>query len=92
MPPRAECMSASQINKALDRLDKQSSKVTDEFIDAGRGRERPSEIRQMTDPLARRYMAVADAQHELRAEIARRYGPGAPSRLPRGFGPIRKCP
>ncbi len=42
-----------------------------------------------TDPLALQYQQVADRQQALRNEIAARYGPGAPSRLPsgRGFGP-----
>ena len=34
---------------------------------------------------------VSDIDEELKkVEIAVRYGPGAPSRLPRGFGPIRR--
>lgn len=85
-PP--ECMTAGEINKALDRLDKIGSKLTDEFIAAGRGHELPSETFKKDDPLAKRYIENANARSRLRAEIAARYGPGAPSRLPRGFGPI----
>lgn len=87
---RVACMTAGQINKALDRLDKKSSEVNRAFIDAGRGHERYSEIVVKDDPLARQYKQVSDAQSELRNEISRRYGPGAPSRLPhgRGFGPL----
>ena len=85
------CMTPGQINKALDRVDKISSALTDEFIAAGRGTERPSETRTKTDPLAQRHHQVRDAYSTLRNEIDRRYGPGAPSRLPRGFGPLSNC-
>jgi hypothetical protein len=75
-------LTPSEINRRLDRLDKLSSKLTDEFIAAGRGHELPSETFKKTDPLAerkRRVWADSDALHR---EISRRYGPGAPSRLP----------
>ena len=45
---------------------------------------------RMTDPLALRYIQNWKDTGLLRDEIARRYGPGAPTRLPRGFGPIKK--
>jgi hypothetical protein len=77
-----EAMTPSEINRRLDRLDKMSSKLSREFIDAGRGYEKPSETRTKNDPLAERYNRLAAEQDELHAEIARRYGPGAPSRLP----------
>jgi hypothetical protein len=75
-------LTPSEINRRLDRLDKLSSKLTDEFIAAGRGHELPSETFKKTDPLAerkRRVWADSDALHR---EISRRYGPGAPSRMP----------
>jgi len=81
-------MTAGQINKALDRLERKSSALNQKFIDAGRGHERPSETFKLTDPLSRAYHVDAKARESLRVEIARRYGPGAPTRLPRGFGPI----
>lgn len=84
-----EAMGAAEINKLLDALDKESSGITDEFIAAGRGSERPTEIIRMTDPLALRYIQNWKDADLLRDEIARRYGPGAPRRLPRGFGPIK---
>lgn len=89
--PSASTMTASQINRELDALDKKMSKINDRFIEAGRGHERPSETMQKDDPLAREWQAVSARRHELRLEIQRRYGPGAPSRLPRGFGPIREA-
>ena len=82
------CMTAGKINKALDALDKVRGKLTDEFIATGRGHELPSETAKKTDPLALKANQLHDARWKLRVEIERRYGPGAPSRLPsRGFGP-----
>lgn len=86
---QVEAMGAAAINKWMDVLDKESSGLMDEFIAAGRGRERLQEIVRMTDPLAMRYIQNWEDSSLLRDEIARRYGPGAPSRLPRGFGPIK---
>lgn len=83
-------MTPGQINKRLDALDKQSSKLTDKFIAAGRGNERFSDIRQQTDPLSLAYIKINDEQQELHREIGRRYGPGAPARLPPGTGRKRK--
>ena len=75
-------MGAAEINKRLDVLDRESRAITDEFIAAGRGYERPSERRHKTDPLSLRDAQNANDRYVLHAEIARRYGPGAPSRLP----------
>ena len=75
-------MGGAEINKRLDVLDRESRAITDEFIAAGRGYERPSERRHKTDPLSLRDAQNAHDRHVLHAEIARRYGPGAPSRLP----------
>lgn len=85
-----EAMSASQINKLLDRYEKESSEITDEFIQVGRGLEKPTETFKKDDLLARKYIANYNMRSRLRSEIERRYGPGAPARLPRGFGPIKK--
>ena len=81
--------SGSKINSTLDRLERLDSALIDAFIDAGRGHERPSEYLTKGDPLSRRAQAISNAKAALRSEIHARYGPGAPSRLPRGFGPIR---
>jgi hypothetical protein len=89
-------MAASQINKELDKLSEQSSKLGQEMIDAGRGHERPSEYLKMTDPLSIELRKNSDRRQALRAEIAVRYGPDAPSRLPsepRGwYGPRAEKP
>ena len=82
------CLGAAAINKLLDVLDKESSKITDELIEAGRGHEYPSETRKKSDPLSVKFTQTANDQFLLRMEIERRYGPGAPRRLPRGFGPL----
>lgn len=83
-------MSGAEINKRLDALAKESSALVDELIAAGRGSERYSETSRKTDPLSLRYVQNSADASMLRDEITRRYGPGAPSRLPRGFGPIRR--
>jgi hypothetical protein len=82
-------MLASQVNRELDALERRSTKNTDDFIAAGRGHERPSEYLQKADPLSREARAIFERQSALRAEVERRYGPDAPRRLPRGFGPIK---
>lgn len=82
-------MLASEINRELDALERRSTRNTDAFIAAGRGHERPSEYLKQDDPLSRAARAIFERQSALRAEVERRYGPGAPRRLPRGFGPIK---
>lgn len=89
--PIAE-MSGPEINKALDRLDKLDSKFTEDMIAAGRGYERFSDWSMMTDPLALHGLDLFRQRMALRAEMERRYGPGTPGRLPKGFGPIRSNP
>lgn len=84
-----ESWSASKINAMLDRLDRLSSRNADAFINAGRGDERPSDYMNKDDALSREARAIFSAYRALHHEIDHRYGPGAPSRLPRGFGPIR---
>jgi len=79
---KIQAMRPSQINKRLDYLDKRSSRANDALIKAGRGRERYHDVVRAKDPLALHIRFLAKRQSELRDEIARRYGPGAPSRLP----------
>jgi hypothetical protein len=82
-------MTAGELNKALDRVDAARCKNVDRFIEAGRGYETSSQIAKLDDPLAREANALSRERGELRNEIELRYGPGAPSRLPKGrfFGP-----
>lgn len=84
-------MTAGQINRELDKLEKLRDAITSEFIATGRGHERPSETDTMSDPLALRDHALRSRFSALHGEIDRRYGPGAPYRLPPGrmFGPIK---
>lgn len=84
-------MGGAEINKRLDALAKESSGLVDELIAQGRGSERYSETSRKTDPLSLRYVQNSQDASVLRDEIARRYGPGAPSRLPRGFGPTKRA-
>ena len=83
-------MTAGEINKALDKIDAQGSQITAAFIAAGRGDERPSEYLSKTDVLSQKALANYQAHMALRNEMERRYGPGTPSRLPKGFGPIKQ--
>jgi len=91
-PKSPEQMTASELNKALDKIDAESSKVTHQFIEAGRGHERPSEYLRLDDPLSRKAKELYDRRSELARERDLRYGPNALSRLPtgRGFGPRQK--
>lgn len=84
-----ETMTPGTINKELDKLDAQISKLNSQLIDAGRGTEKLSEVVTKTDPLSVAMKDNLDRARALRDEIAARYGPGAPSRLPlkKGFGP-----
>ena len=87
-------MSAAAINSELDKLDKLSSKINDEMIAVGRGHERWSDTAGLNpataDDLTLAWQAVSSRRSDLRRQIERRMGPGATSRLPRGFGPIRQ--
>lgn len=89
-------MTAGAINKELDKLDERSSALGQMMIDAGRGYERPSEYLEMRDPLSLELLKEFNRRHDLKSEISRRYGPGAPHRLPTGskdrrfFGPRKK--
>jgi hypothetical protein len=85
-------MTAGEINKELDKLDEQNSKLGQLMIGAGRGYERPSDYLSMNDPLSTELQQNYERRSRVRAEIERRYGPGAPRRLPPGrlFGPLKK--
>jgi hypothetical protein len=61
-------LSAAQLEAAINKAQGKSSAITSKMIAAGRGRERPSEIRTMSDPLAKEYMAQADIMEALYAE------------------------
>jgi len=82
-------MSASAINKELDKLDAQDSQLMTMLIDTGRGYEKRQTTLTKSDPLSLALRSVSNRYGQLRMEIERRYGPGAPHRLPKGFGPIK---
>jgi hypothetical protein len=87
-------MSAAAINHELDKLDALSSKINSEMISAGRGHETWSETMRLSpasaDDLTIAWQTVNARRRDLRDQVERRYGPGAPSRLPKGFGPIKQ--
>jgi hypothetical protein len=85
-----QAMRPSQINKRLDYLDKRSSRANDAMLKAGRGYEKYHDVLRAKDPLALHIRFLTKRQSELRDEIARRYGPGAPSRLPVAFRSTRR--
>jgi 2'-5' RNA ligase len=78
-------LKGSEINKELDALEADSSKNTDAFLAAGRGSEKPSDYLDKNDPLSSRARAIYDRQSVLRNEIANRYGPNHPARVPTGI-------
>ena len=82
-------MTARAINRELDALETLSRGLGDELIAAGRGHETWEMTRLQRDELSLRCHAESARRFSLRYEIERRYGPGAPSRLPetRMFGP-----
>lgn len=83
-------MSASEINKEKDKLDKHQSDLTRQFIDTGRGSETAMETAAKSDPLATQQHALHARYAHLNGEIQRRYGQRI-SRLPKGFGPIKNA-
>jgi hypothetical protein len=86
-------MTAGAINKERDKLRLMRSALTDEFIAAGRGHERPSDQESMSDLLVLRSRAVDARYDALSTEVEHRYGPRARylDSLPtRGFGPRRR--
>ena len=60
MTKSLDMMTASEIQRAYDKASAESSNICHAFIDAGRGHERPSEIRHMTDALAMRSTANSE--------------------------------
>lgn len=89
-------MTAGQINKELATLRELDGALTDEFIAAGRGHERPSDYLdpKRTDPLSARAQAISRRIGALRVEVELRAGPGFHelpySRDRRSFGPRTK--
>jgi hypothetical protein len=91
-----DSMSAAAINKRLDAIDKHDSELTSRMIAAGRGYETSSETMakaqsDSNDKLAGEIFDTWAERMVLIGEIRRRAGPGM-SRLPRGFGPMKKNP
>lgn len=84
-------MSAGEINKNLDRLDAKLSALNNRMIEEGWGHYRPSEF-PASHSLTAEYKSLHEQRDAYARERDRRYGPGAPSRLPvgRGFGPIKR--
>jgi uncharacterized protein involved in exopolysaccharide biosynthesis len=90
-PEQIARLSAAALNKALDALDAEQSRLLDDLIAAGFGHTSLRTIVLLDHPVAQQYARAQEQIDLLRNEVARRYGPGAPSRLPlgKGFGPIK---
>ncbi len=71
MKPPSE-LSPAELTRAIAKVDAESSAICSEFIAAGRGYEKPTETRLLSDPLALRWKACATKGAELRAEWDRR--------------------
>lgn len=74
MPKDTRDMTASEINRELDRLSAADSKLTVKFIEAGRGNETPSEYLKLSDPLSLKARAIFDRRTQLKSEIRLRTG------------------
>lgn len=72
MPKALDLMTASEIEKAYNKAHQASSDNCREFINAGRGNERGSDIRTKTDPLALEYIRANDVLDAINDEIAAR--------------------
>ena len=85
-------MTATAINKELDTLDAEDSRLNGLLIQQGWGRERHNDTvaraKATGDATAVAYVENSDRRSSLHVEIHVRYGPGAPYRLPaKGFKP-----
>jgi hypothetical protein len=65
-------LTGPQLAGRLEMLSARSRQVNDEMIAAGRGLDRPSDIRVRADPLSVRWQECADAYREASDERARR--------------------
>lgn len=68
-------MTPSQVNKEMERLDKELSDITSKMSASGRGHEKFNDTVAKTDALSLRYRAAARRLHDLRQEIIARVGP-----------------
>lgn len=71
MKPARE-LTAAQLRARTLTLSDRLLQINDEFIAAGRGHERPSDIRGKTDLLSFAWIECADALREARDEQVRR--------------------
>lgn len=72
MPKPLSEMSERELQSARDKSNAESSKVTSEMIEAGRGTEKPSETRTKNDALSERWKKVMDRHNEIVDEERKR--------------------
>jgi hypothetical protein len=81
-------MSLGQLGREYERLTLHDSAITREFIDMGRGMEKPTETRTKTDDLSVRYVAVRTRLDAVLDEIGLRVRMGRyPGKYPPTFHP-----
>lgn len=68
----ARDLTAAQLDARMETLSLQSAEINLQLIAAGRGLDRPSDIRAKHDPLSLRWVTIADACAECHDEAARR--------------------
>jgi hypothetical protein len=86
-------MVPSAINAELDYLEKLDAQIGAALIAMGRGHDTPVDTRRRADEgdtYAVEATLVRDLIGDRHREIELRYGPNAPARLPRGFGPRKR--
>lgn len=74
MPKDTRGLTASEINRELERLRAKSSRITAQMIEDGRGNELPSETMKKSDPLSIQYRETVERLNDLRNEIRARTG------------------
>ena len=89
MKPVSE-LTPGQLNKRLESLQKKSSRITEKFIRAGRGSERPTEIWQQSDKLSQEYKYNQTLMNNVFDEITKRYGPNVRRAPTRSKNPMKK--
>jgi hypothetical protein len=87
MPKPLDMMTASEIQRAYGKVSAEGSILNRAFIDAGRGHERPSEIRHMTDTLAMKHTANMEKFSAIVQEMEsrRRYHGGLNRIIRKGY-------
>lgn len=66
-------ISPKSLSDELEKIQQSISILTTKFIEAGRGQERITEIRNKTDEMSVNYIALLDYENDIYNEVNRRY-------------------